>query len=162
MRVTRFGWLAYGLGVTVIALDQAVKFWVLYVFNLPARLTEPVIGPFSLTMVMNRGVSFGLLTADQELTRWALSAFSLIVAGALAWWARRADRPLMAIALGLIIGGAIGNAIDRVRFGAVVDFLDFSRMMFPWVFNVADSGITIGVALLLLDSLFGDRRKGAA
>lgn len=156
-RISRFGWFAYGLAALVIALDQAVKFWVLYVFDLPARLTAPVIGPFSLTMVMNRGVSFGLLRADQELTRWALSLFSLIVAAALAWWARKADRRLMALSLGLIIGGAIGNAIDRIRFGAVVDFLDFSRMMFPWVFNVADSAITVGVALLLLDSLRGEK-----
>jgi signal peptidase II len=62
-------------------------------------------------------------------------------------------RPLLATALGLVIGGAIGNLIDRVRFGAVADFLDFSRLYFPWVFNVADSAITIGVLLLILDSL---------
>lgn len=156
-KVTRLGWAAYGLALGIIALDQAVKFWILYVFNLPARLTVPVAGPFSLTMVMNRGVSFGLLRADENLARWGLVGFSLAVAAALSWWARKADRPIMSLALGLIIGGAIGNAVDRIRFGAVVDFLDFSQIMFPWVFNVADSAITIGVALLLLDSMRRER-----
>ena len=78
---------------------------------------------------------------------------------ALALWPRRPDRLLPAIALGLVIGGALGNLVDRVRFGAVVDFLDFSGLWFPWVFNVADSGITVGVALLLIDSFFGQRAK---
>ncbi|WP_374573600.1 signal peptidase II [Phenylobacterium sp.] len=157
-RISRLGWTAYAIAVGVIALDQAVKFWILYGFNLPARLTTPVIGPFSLTMVWNKGVSFGLFRADQDLGRWLLSLFSLVVAAALAWWARRTERGLMSLALGLIIGGAVGNAIDRIRFGAVVDFLDFSRLMFPWVFNVADSAISVGVALLLVDSLMSERK----
>jgi signal peptidase II len=150
--ITKLGVSAYSIALAIIAADQAIKYWILYVFNLPMRLSVPVAGPFSLTMVMNRGVSFGLFRADQDIMRWALVVFSLVVATVLTVWARRADRPLLAVALGMIIGGAIGNAIDRIRFGAVVDFLDFSRMMFPWVFNVADAGITIGVALLLLDS----------
>ena len=155
--VSRAGAAAYGLAAAVIAIDQAVKYWVLYVFDLPARLSVPVGGPLSLTMVMNKGVSFGLMRADQDLTRWALVVFSLVVAGALVWWARRADRRLLATALGLIIGGAIGNAVDRARFGAVVDFIDVSALHFPWVFNVADSAITIGVILLLVDSLLSER-----
>ena len=150
--ITKLGVSAYSIALAIIAADQAIKYWILHVFNLPMRLSVPVVGPFSLTMVMNRGVSFGLFRADQDLMRWALVVFSLVVAAVLTVWARRADRPLLAVALGMVIGGAIGNAIDRIRFGAVVDFLDFSRMMFPWVFNVADAGITIGVALLLLDS----------
>ena len=131
------------------------------VTHLPSRLSTPVAGPFHLTMVWNRGVSFGLFRADQDLMRWTLTAFSLIVAAVLAFWARRGERWTPAIALGLIMGGAVGNAIDRVRFGAVVDFLDFSRLMFPWVFNVADSGITIGVVLLLLDSVRRDDKPAA-
>jgi signal peptidase II len=110
-------------------------------------------------MVWNRGVSFGLLTAEVDLARWGLAAFSLIVAIALIVWARRIERPLPALALGFVIGGALGNMIDRVRFGAVVDFLDFSGLWFPWVFNVADSAITVGVALLLIDSFFGSQAK---
>ena len=76
------------------------------------------------------------------------------MAAALAVWVRRTDRLVLAVAVGLIMGGAVGNVIDRVRFGAVTDFLDFSRLWFPWVFNVADSAITIGVILLLWDSFF--------
>lgn len=102
-------------------------------------------------MVWNRGVSFGLLRADQDLIRWALTAFSFGVATWLVTWARTTDRPMMGYGLGLVIGGAVGNAIDRIRFGAVVDFFDVSRLYFPWVFNVADSAITLGVILLLLD-----------
>jgi signal peptidase II len=74
------------------------------------------------------------------------------VALILAGWARKLTRPRLAVALGLIMGGAVGNLIDRVRFGAVCDFIDFSALYFPWVFNIADSAISIGVVILLLDS----------
>lgn len=149
--VTKLGWIAYGLAIGVVLLDQASKFWVLNVLRLPDLTTLPVAGPLHLTMVWNRGVSFGLLRADQDLIRWALTAFSLGVATWLVTWARTTDRPMMGYGLGLVIGGAVGNAIDRIRFGAVVDFFDVSRLYFPWVFNVADSAITLGVVLLLLD-----------
>jgi signal peptidase II len=157
--VTRLGWTAYGLAVLVIALDQAVKAWIL---GLGLRLyeTRPVAGLLRFTLVPNTGVSFGFLRAEQDLTRWALVAFSLIVAAMIVWWARRAHRPLQALGFGLICGGALGNAIDRARFGWVVDFIDVQRIgFFPWIFNVADSAITVGVIALLLDSL---RREHAA
>ena len=112
---------------------------------------------FNLTMVWNVGVSFGLLKA-YDLARWGLIGFSAVVVLALAIWASRLDRLRPAAALGLIMGGAIGNnLIDRVRFGAVVDFLDFKGLYFPWVFNVADSAITLGVILLLIDSVFAPK-----
>lgn len=151
-----------GLAVLVIALDQASKYWVLSVLRLPQLFSTPVIGPFHLTMVWNPGVSFGLLQMDHRLVRWVLAAFSVGVAVLLAAWVRKATRPLFANALGLIIGGAIGNVIDRIRFGAVVDFLDVSRLHFPWVFNVADAAINVGIACLLLDMLIQDRRERAA
>jgi signal peptidase II len=157
--VTRLGAMAYGLAALVIVLDQLSKYWILEVFDLPSKGSVAITGFFSLSMVWNRGVSFGLLTAEADLARWGLAAFSLLVAIALIVWARKADRIAPAIALGLVIGGALGNLIDRVRFGAVVDFLDFSGLWFPWVFNVADSGITVGVALLLIDSFFGPKPK---
>jgi signal peptidase II len=110
-------------------------------------------------MVRNTGVSFGLFGGGEA--RWALSVFSIVVAGALAWWALQAQRRLLVTAIGLVIGGAIGNAIDRIRFGYVVDFLDFSATgLFPWVFNVADSAITVGVMLLILDSVLSERKPG--
>ena len=145
--------IAYGLAVLTIVLDQLSKLWVLNVFDLPSKGSVHVGGPFSLTMVWNRGVSFGLLRAEQDFTRWALVVFSLVVAAFLAVWARKIEKPLLAVAVGLVMGGAVGNAIDRARFGAVADFLDFKALYFPWVFNVADSAITVGVVLLLLDSL---------
>jgi signal peptidase II len=155
--VSKLGLTAYALALVVLVLDQLSKHWVLFVYDLPSRVSEPVWGPLSLTMVWNRGVSFGLFRAYQDLARWLLTAFSLIVASVLTIWARKADRPLLGAGLGFVIGGAIGNAIDRARFGAVADFIDVQRLgFFPWVFNVADSAITIGVVFLLLDSLRKD------
>ena len=155
--VSSAGRLAYGLAAAVLVVDQAVKAWILEGLDLPLRLSVDLIGPLRLTMVWNEGVSFGFLQARHDLARWGLTAFALVVALALAAWARRADRRLLGVALGLIIGGAVGNAIDRARFGAVVDFIDVSALgFFPWVFNVADAAITIGVLLMLLDSFRKD------
>ncbi len=151
--VTPAGRLAFGLAAAILAADQAVKAWILYGLNLPLRLSVEVLGPLRLTMVWNEGVSFGFLQARHDLARWGLTAFALLVALALAAWARKAERRLLGVSLGLIIGGAVGNAIDRARFGAVVDFVDVSALgFFPWVFNIADSAITIGVILMLLES----------
>jgi len=155
--ISKLGWTAYGLAALIILVDQLSKYWILYVHDLPSRFSTPVFGPLSLTMVWNRGVSFGLFKADQDLMRWVLTLFSLGVAIALAVWARKAARPFLGIGLGLVIGGAVGNAIDRFRFGAVVDFIDVQRLgFFPWVFNIADSAITFGVVFLLLDSMRKD------
>jgi len=154
----KFAPFAYLIAVTTIVLDQISKYWILNVFCLPAKGSVLVGGPFSLSMVWNRGVSFGLLKAQMDLTRWALVCFSLAVAAFLAFWARKIERPLLALSIGLIMGGAVGNAIDRARFGAVADFLDFKALYFPWIFNVADSAITVGVILLLLDSVLSERR----
>jgi len=156
--ITRNGWTAYGIAAVVIALDQLSKYWILGVLRLPEYATHEVIWPLQFTRIWNEGVSFGLLQAQHDLVRWGLVLFSLAVAVLLAGWARNAARVLSALGLGLVIGGAIGNAIDRARFGAVVDFIDVQRLgFFPWIFNVADSGITVGVILLLLDSLRRER-----
>ena len=152
--------LAYIIGLVVLVVDQLSKLWILHGLQLvtPGQ-SIPVFGPLNLTMVWNQGVSFGLFRGEADWVRWALCVFSLIVAVVLAVWARKADRPLLAIALGLVMGGAIGNLIDRARLGHVIDFVDVQALHFPWVFNVADSGITIGVILLLLDSLRKDQPK---
>jgi signal peptidase II len=105
-------------------------------------------------MVWNRGVSFGLLRANEDLARWGLVALSFLISGVFFWWLRGADRRLTAAALGLVIGGALGNVVDRIRFGAVADFLDFHGLWFPWVFNVADAAITVGAILLAVDMVF--------
>ena len=146
-----------------IVIDQLSKFWILDVFDLPALGSVRVAPFFSLSMVWNRGVSFGLLRAEADLARWGLAAFAIAVAVALGVWARRTDRLLTALALGMIIGGALGNVIGPVAIaGAVVDFLDFSGLRFPWVFNVADCGVSVGVGLILLESVvesLAGRRK---
>ncbi|MEZ5994925.1 MAG: signal peptidase II [Hyphomonadaceae bacterium] len=109
---------------------------------------------FDLQMVWNRGVSFGLLRANEDIARWGLVALSLAIAGVFVSWLRTAERRATAISLGLVVGGALGNVIDRIRFGAVADFLDFNGLWFPWVFNVADAAITVGAILLALDMVF--------
>lgn len=141
------------MALTVIGVDQATKHWILTVVRLPERRHIDVSAIFDLTMVWNYGVSFGLFRADSAFGRWFLVAFAGIIACGLAVWLARSARWLTAVALGLVLGGAIGNLIDRVRFGAVVDFFDFSALYFPWVFNVADAAISVGVALLFLDVL---------
>jgi signal peptidase II len=161
--VSKLGLYAYALAALVVVLDQVSKLWVLNGLHLADRGQIPVLPIFRLTMVMNQGVSFGLLRADGPLSRWLLVAAALAVVVGLIVWVRRADRPLFAAALGLIIGGALGNnLIDRARIGEVVDFLDFSGLYFPWVFNVADSAITVGVVLLLLDSFTPAARQAEA
>lgn len=161
-RISRLGWLALGLAVVVIVLDQAVKYWVLQVLRLEPGQSIPIAGPFRLTGVWNSGVSFGFLQAQHDLVRWLLAVFSVGVAIMLTGWVRRTERPLFAIAVGLVIGGAVGNVIDRIRLGAVADFIDVSKLYFPWIFNVADSAITVGICLLLVDMLRQDGRERAA
>jgi signal peptidase II len=157
------GWLAYALAATVVVLDQSVKAWLLGAFDLIDRSPIQVLPVFRLTSVWNPGVAFGLLRAHGDLGRWLLVGFAICVVIALALWVRRAERPLNGAAIGLIMGGAIGNnVIDRVRWGRVFDYLDFGALHFPWVFNVADASISVGVALLVLDSLVAGRKPATA
>jgi signal peptidase II len=160
--ITKLGWMALVLAALIVVADQATKAWILTGLDLPRLVTLKVAGPFYLTMVWNPGVSFGFLQAQHDLVRWALAAFSIGVAVMLAVWVRRSERPLFAVAVGMVMGGAVGNVIDRIRFGAVADFIDVSRLHFPWVFNLADSAITVGICLLLLDMLRQDSRERSA
>lgn len=157
--VTKLGWTAFVIALAVVATDQLVKTWVLEGLRLQEGQSIAVFGPLRLTGVWNPGVSFGFLQIRHDLMRWVLTAFSLGVAAMLAFWVRSAERRLFAVAVALVMGGAIGNAIDRVRLGAVADFIDATQMYFPWVFNVADSAISIGICLLLLDMLIQDNRE---
>lgn len=159
LKITRLGWTAYAIAIVAIVLDQVSKTWILSTLGTTPGASQPVFGPLYLTLVHNYGMSFGLFRGT-ELARWLLTIFSAVVVVGLAVWARKATRPLLAGGLGFIIGGAFGNnLIDRIRYGYVVDFIDVSRMHFPWVFNVADSAITLGVALLLLDSFLSEEKK---
>jgi signal peptidase II len=138
----------------VIGLDQASK-WVMleHVLN-PPRVIE-VTPFFNLVYAWNLGVSFGLFDEVGAANRWVLPLVAMAVAAFLAWWLLRSRHWVLSLGLGLIIGGAIGNVIDRIRFGAVFDFLDLHAAGWHWpAFNLADSAITVGVVLLIVDSLF--------
>ena len=152
------------LAAITLILDQLSKWWVLYELDLPALRSVPLfeIGPvgLDLTMVWNRGVTFGLLSGDSQWNQLILAALAAVIAAVLLRWLWRAENRLIALALGMVIGGAIGNVIDRFRFGAVVDFVDAHGWGWHWyVFNVADAGIVIGVTLLLIDALFRPQPK---
>lgn len=143
----------------VLLADQASKAWILYGLHLPDIGSIEILPVLNFTMVWNRGVTFGLLTSLGAASSWVLAAIAACVVVALFLWLRRADNRLTAIAIGAIAGGAVGNVIDRLRFGAVVDFLHAHAFGHSWyVFNVADAAIVCGVGALLLDSMRSSRR----
>jgi signal peptidase II len=152
----------FGLAVAVAtaAIDQAVKFWVLYGLDLGARGTVR-LGPFiDLVLAWNTGISFSLFPQVGPFGQWALLGVKAVAVVLLWVWLAHATSRLTALALGLIIGGAIGNGIDRAAYGAVADFVLFhittATWTFRWyVFNLADVGIVAGVIGLLYDSLVG-------
>lgn len=158
-RRTALGLAALG---AVLAADQASKYWVVEKLALPARGRVPGIEPvLTLAMVWNRGVTFGLLNGVGAAGPWLLGGVALLVAAALFLWLHRAETAVVAVSLGAIAGGAIGNVIDRMRYGAVIDFLHLHAGAwdpFPYVFNVADASICCGVAALLIDGLLPRRR----
>ena len=115
---------------------------------------------FDLVMVWNRGVSYGLFQAGSFAGMAVLSLFSLAAVAALSWWLIKAERLSLGVGLGLVIGGALGNVIDRILYGAVADFFHFYAFGHDWyVFNVADAAITVGVVVLLLDAFIRPESK---
>ncbi len=151
--------LGLPVAAALFVLDQLSKWWILDVVRLPEVRTIPLlsIGPFGLdlTMVWNRGVTFGLLSGDGPLNHLILAAVAALIALLLLRWMARAETRAVALALGAVIGGAVGNVVDRLRFGAVVDFVDAHAWGWHWyVFNIADAAIVCGVAVLLADALF--------
>jgi signal peptidase II len=146
--------LGYALAALVFLVDQLSKWWILSVVRLPEVGTVPVLPFFSLTFVGNVGVSMGLFAAGSDLGRWLLVAATAAIAFVVALWIGREKSRWDVVALGLVLGGAFGNILDRIRFGYVVDFLHFFwRDASFWVFNVADAAITCGVLMLLLKAL---------
>ncbi len=153
---------ALGLGVAALTLliDQAHKAWMLYVYDIGAKGVVTLTPFFDLVLVWNRGVSYGLFPQQSSLGRWALILFAVAATLALAVWLARTVTPLAAVAIGLVIGGALGNAIDRILYGAVADFFSFHAFGYQWyVFNIADAAIVAGVVGLLYESLFGGPKK---
>ena len=148
--------MGLAIAAAVAVIDQLVKWWIIDWLAEPPGFVE-VLPFFNLVMVWNKGVSFGLL-GDSGVAPYVMAGISgLVVIGLVIWLARVAERPLAA-SIGLIIGGALGNIVDRLHLGAVADFVDLHAGGYHWpAFNVADAAITIGVAVMLIDSLLNRR-----
>jgi signal peptidase II len=145
--------------VAAAAVDQAVKLWLLYGFGLTGRARVPVTPFLDLVLAWNTGISYGLFQETGPLWQWVLLGFKVTAVALLLIWLAQTRSRLAGVALGLIMGGAIGNAIDRVVHGAVMDFVLFHitapTWTFEWyVFNIADAAIVAGVIGLVWESLF--------
>jgi len=155
------------LGLTVLiatfVLDQAVKWWLLAGYRIAEKGRVAVTPFFDLVFVKNPGISYSLFEQDSFMGQILLALFGVVAATALwIWLARGATNGLMAVSLGLIMGGALGNALDRVLIGGVADFISLHAYGFYWyVFNIADAAIVAGVIGLLYDSLLASRKDAA-
>ena len=154
--------LRYGVtaAVATLVLDQSLKFWLIHVFDIARHGTVKLTPFFDLVLAWNQGISFGWFQHDGPAAQIVLMAIKAVAVVVLAVWMARSSTLLATLALGLIIGGAIGNGIDRLAYGAVVDFALFhvriGETTFNWyVFNLADVAIVAGVAALLYDSFWG-------
>ncbi|MYZ46522.1 signal peptidase II [Propylenella binzhouense] len=154
---------AWGAAAAVlgIVVDQAYKWWMLGPFDIASK-GRIAVAPFAdLVLVWNRGVSYGFLTQDAAGGQWFLIALGLVGAAVFAWWLKNTGRLLPAVALGLVIGGALSNVIDRLLYGAVADFFLLHAGGFEWyVFNLADVWISAGVVGLAIAWLT-ERRENA-
>lgn len=167
----RMRWLTGLVAFAALLADQLSKHWML-TSVLPCLSGPPgpdcqavapaieVTGFFNLVTAWNFGVSFSMFYSQHDLMPYVLTAVAFLFCAVLLYWARRTERRLHALATGLVVGGAVGNVIDRLRFGAVADFLDFHVAGWHWpAFNVADCCIVVGVCLLLIDGLFSDAER---
>lgn len=164
--------LGYLVAVLALVLDQGWKLTFLYGLGWIKSLSEPIpaehdiqLTPFfSIVMVWNHGISYGLLQAETGFEKALLAVFALGVTGFLIWWLRSIKDTRLAVSLGLIIGGALGNVIDRILYGAVADFFylhTFDRSTGWYVFNLADTAVVIGVAIMVLDLVISEWRSRA-
>ena len=153
--------LGLGLAALVVLADQAHKAWMLYVYDIGAKGTVTLTPFFDLVLVWNQGISYGLLPQRQRRLAARADPVRLRRRLALTVWLARITSRLAAAAIGLIIGGAVGNAIDRIVYGAVADFFSLHAFGFEWyVFNIADTAIVAGVVGLLYESLVRGPQKG--
>ena len=154
--------LAFSIAAFVFALDQLVKYIVIEPLQLQRRAVMELFEFFDLRWVENRGVSMGFLTADTDAARWLLVLLTAAISVGVFIWILREKRRDDAIALSLVLGGALGNIVDRIRFGYVVDYADlhFGEWRPFLIFNVGDAAITIGVLLLLVRALLTREKKG--
>ena len=148
--------LAYGFALLIFIVDQLSKWFIIGPLNLEAVQNIPLLPFFDFTWVENRGISLGIAQAQNETHRWILVAVTAAIAVGVAWWIRKEEARGDQLALAMVLGGALGNIVDRTRFGYVVDFLDLHFGTFRpfYVFNVGDAAISIGVVILLLRAFF--------
>ena len=151
--------LGLAVAAAVVVLDRLTKWAVLARFE-GGEPVLPLAPFFNLVLVENTGISFGLLTSGSSWLPWLLVSVAAAIVAALIAWLGRVERAWLAAAIGLVLGGALGNVFDRVRYGAVVDFLDFHLAGYHWpAFNLADSAIVAGVGFIILDGLFARRES---
>lgn len=162
--------LGGAIPAVLVALDQLSKWATTRFFDLPMSVcassdphlnfdATPIV---DLSLLCNRGISWGMLQGDSSIKRWGLTAFAFVMTLALLYVLRKTQDRLGQISLSLVIAGAVGNAIDRLLFGAVTDMIDVSDIGFHYVFNVADSYITVGVIGLFISSYLTEKRAKAA
>jgi len=152
--------VGYSLAALVFVLDQLSKYWIVSVVELQSKWMGVELLPFvRLTWVANTGVSMGLFPANSDMARWVLTAATAAIAAVVGVWIARERVRMDVVALGLVLGGALGNIVDRVRYGYVVDFIHvaYGSFDFKYVFNVADAAISTGVVLLLARALIAPR-----
>ena len=158
-------WSRLGLSIALVTLvaDQVHKWWMLDIYQIQHRERVTVTPFLDLVFVLNQGISYGLLAQQGAAAQWLLAGFAVCAALALTWWlAGGSSGRVWAVSLGLLIGGAIGNAIDRVRLGGVADFFSLHAFDFYWyVFNIADVAIVAGIAGLLYDSFRTSRNDAS-
>jgi signal peptidase II len=149
------------MALVAVAVDQSTKWWALAALRQAGgHLTLP--GPVDLTLSFNESNAFGLTPVIGDATRWFLMSANLIVAAVILYVVvTKSVRSLTGFGLALIAAGAIGNALDRLLIGAVVDFLDATKIGFVWIFNVADASVDVGIGLLVLSALLSERRAVA-
>jgi signal peptidase II len=154
--------LGLGIAAVVVVLDQATKWWLLQTMQQNNGRFIEMTDFFDIVLVWNRGVSFGMFNNDAGLNGMLFSLLAAVIVVALLVWLRRAASAVIGVAIGLVIGGAIGNVADRLRLGAVVDFLDFHLGSWHWpAFNVADAAICVGVGLMVIDGLLTRRETSS-
>lgn len=158
MRLSAFG---LAIAAAIFVADQALKYWILFIYELAGRGRVEVLPFLDLVMVWNRGISYGLFQQDTATGRIVLLGVSVAACVFLVIWLTRETSRLNALGIGLILGGAAGNAVDRAVYGAVADFVLLHAGGFEWyVFNIADAAIVVGVCLLLYGALRPGRPEG--
>ncbi|MDX5592968.1 signal peptidase II [Pseudovibrio sp. SPO723] len=143
------------LAVIGLVLDQAVKIWVVHIYRMAENPPISLLPFLDIILVWNRGVSYGLFQQDSDFGRWALAIFTVLASVFIWIWGAKTKDKLLAVSLGLILAGALGNGVDRIYYGMVVDYVHFHVGTFSWyVFNIADVFIVVGAIGLIYDSFF--------